>query len=309
MNSCSFDISRLKKPAMPPLVATCCAMLSTRLVLPIDGRAATMIRSPRWNPRVILSISVKPVAMPVMKLLCSNSCSILGKLSLTRSRIATKPDLMRSSATEKIALSASSRIRSASWSASYALARILLAEKIRLRSVAFLLDDLGVILDVGGARHAVDERGDVGGAADFFELARRARAPPCSVTEIDRLAALGERDHAIEDAAVRVAEKRARVDDRRGDVEGFVVDQDRAEHRALRVEIVRKRAFGAAACCDVGHEGIRREVRQCRTEVGRASSEQASFVHWPIGLSDRPALPAFADRCYASFRPSPSPAR
>ena len=41
--------------------ATCCAMLSTRLVLPIDGRAATMIRSPRWKPRVILSISVKPV--------------------------------------------------------------------------------------------------------------------------------------------------------------------------------------------------------------------------------------------------------
>ena len=52
-----------------------------------------------------------------------------------------------------------------------------------------------------------------------------------------------ERHHAIEDAAVRVAEERARVDDRRGDVERFVVDQDRAEDRALRVEIVRKRAF------------------------------------------------------------------
>jgi len=39
----------------------------------------------------------------------------------------------------KIELSASSRIRSASWSASYALPRILFAEKIRLRSVAFSL--------------------------------------------------------------------------------------------------------------------------------------------------------------------------
>ena len=34
-----------------------------------------------------------------------------------------------------------------------------------------LLDDLRVVLDVGRARHAVDQRGDVGRAADFVQLA------------------------------------------------------------------------------------------------------------------------------------------
>ena len=41
-----------------------------------------------------------------------------------------------------------------------------------------LLDDAGVVLDVGRARHAVGERGDVRRAADLVELARCATAPP-----------------------------------------------------------------------------------------------------------------------------------
>ncbi|MNC92376.1 hypothetical protein D3C83_87860 [compost metagenome] len=92
--------------------------MRTRLVLPIDGRAAMMTRSPSCRPRVLRSMSSKPVGTPVTKVLFSNSFSIFGKLSRTRSRMCTKPDLMRSSATAKMALSASSRIRSASWSAS-----------------------------------------------------------------------------------------------------------------------------------------------------------------------------------------------
>ena len=105
-----------------------------------------------------------------------------------------------------------------------------------------LLDDLRVVLDVGRARHAVDERGDVRGAADFVELAG-ALELLFERDQIDRLAALRQRDHAVEDAAMRVAKERLRVDDRRGDVEGFVVDQDRAEHGAFGVEIVRERAL------------------------------------------------------------------
>ncbi|MNC90461.1 hypothetical protein D3C83_65620 [compost metagenome] len=93
-------------------------MLSTSEVFPIDGRAATITRSPGCRPRVLRSMSSKPVGTPVMKVLCSNSFSIFGKLSRTSVLIDTKPALMRSSATAKIALSASSRIRSASWSAS-----------------------------------------------------------------------------------------------------------------------------------------------------------------------------------------------
>jgi small GTP-binding protein len=91
---------------------------TSNAVLPIDGRAATMIKSDRWKPSVILSRSGRWVPTPVMYDWCSNSFSILGKLSCTSVRIGTKPALTRSSATEKIAPSASSRIRSASWSAS-----------------------------------------------------------------------------------------------------------------------------------------------------------------------------------------------
>ena len=65
------------------------------------------------------------------------------------------------------------------------------------------------MLDVGRARHAVDERGDVGRAADFVEL---AGAPELFLQrdEVDRVAALGELHHLVEDAAVRVAEEIAR---------------------------------------------------------------------------------------------------
>ncbi len=66
MNSDSFDISRLKNPATPPCVATCWQMFSTRLVLPIDGRAATITMSPGCRPRVLRSMSSKPVGTPVM---------------------------------------------------------------------------------------------------------------------------------------------------------------------------------------------------------------------------------------------------
>ena len=117
-----------------------------------------------------------------------------------------------------------------------------------------LLDDPRVVLDVGRARHAVDERGDVGRPADFVEL---AGAPELFLQrdEIDRVAALGELDHLVEDAPVRVAEEIARVDDLGGEVEGVVVQQDGAEHGAFGFEIVRKRAFGD------GGVGMRRDVR------------------------------------------------
>ena len=68
-----------------------------------------------------------------------------------------------------------------------------------------------------------------------------------------------ELDHLVEDAAVRVAEEIARVDDLGGEVERVVVQQDRAEHGALGLEVVRKRAFGDGG---FGHsEREKREVR------------------------------------------------
>ena len=57
-------------------MAACSAMFSTRLVFPIDGRAATMTRSDFWKPEVISSSSTKPVGTPVTSPLCSWSFSI-----------------------------------------------------------------------------------------------------------------------------------------------------------------------------------------------------------------------------------------
>ena len=61
MKSCSFDISRLKNPTVMSVdVPTCCAIFSTKLVFPIDGRAATRTRSDGCSPDVISSRSRKP---------------------------------------------------------------------------------------------------------------------------------------------------------------------------------------------------------------------------------------------------------
>jgi len=106
-----------------------------------------------------------------------------------------------------------------------------------------LLDDPRVVLDVGRSRNAVHERGDIGRAADLVEIAR----PPQLLLqrhEIDRVAALGELDHLVEDAAVRVAEEVARVDHFRRVVERVVVQEDGAQDGAFRFEVVRERAFG-----------------------------------------------------------------
>ncbi len=107
-----------------------------------------------------------------------------------------------------------------------------------------LLDDARVVLDVRRPRHAVGERGDVRRAADIVEVAR-ARQLFLERDEIDRVAALAERDHLVEDAPVRIAEEVARVDQLRRVIERFVVDQNCAEHGFFGVEIVRKSTLGS----------------------------------------------------------------
>ena len=65
--SCSLLISRLNTPTLlRSLTAACSAMLSAKLVLPTDGRAATMTRSLFWRPVVSASRSVKPDRTPLI---------------------------------------------------------------------------------------------------------------------------------------------------------------------------------------------------------------------------------------------------
>ena len=101
-----------------------------------------------------------------------------------------------------------------------------------------LLDDPRVVLDVGRTRHAVGQRRKVGRTAYFVELTTSRQLFP-QRDEVDRIVALAERNHAVEDPAVGVAEKIARVDELGGVIERFVVNQDRAEYGFLGVEAVR----------------------------------------------------------------------
>ena len=66
MTSCRADISRLKMTTVrPSCSAACCAMLSANAVLPMAGRAATMMRSLFWKPPVMRLRSMNPVSTPV----------------------------------------------------------------------------------------------------------------------------------------------------------------------------------------------------------------------------------------------------
>jgi len=78
------------------------------------GRAATMQRSPRWKPVVILSRSLKPVGTPVMPESELWSFSMCSKVGQRISLIQTKPSRWWLSATWKIRCSAWSRISSTS---------------------------------------------------------------------------------------------------------------------------------------------------------------------------------------------------
>ena len=115
-----------------------------------------------------------------------------------------------------------------------------------------LLHDARVVLDVGTARHAVGERRDVGRPADLLELAGTLQLV-FQRHQVDGIAALAERNHLVEDAAMRIAEEVARVDQLGRVVERVVVNQDGAENGLLGFKVVRKRAFGGG---DLGHQRI-----------------------------------------------------
>ncbi|SST05829.1 Uncharacterised protein [Acinetobacter baumannii] len=85
-----------------------------KVVLPIDGRAATIIKSPGCIPEVLLSSSKKPVVKPVIFPSNFESSSSLLITSAVTELIALGPEsfllLLCCSAKEKILVSAKSKI-------------------------------------------------------------------------------------------------------------------------------------------------------------------------------------------------------
>ena len=128
------------------------------------------------------------------------------------------------------------------------------------------LDDPGVVFDVHRPRHAVDERRDVGRPADFLEVARAAQLL-LEGDEIDRIAALGELHHLVENPPVRIAEEIVRVDHFGGEIERVVVEQDRAEDGSFGFQIVRERAFGDGFWHTEIETGKRKKAKGKRTKA------------------------------------------
>jgi hypothetical protein len=107
----------------------------------------------------------------------------------------------------------------------------------------FLLDDLGVVLDVGRPRHAVRQRRDVGRAAHFLQFAG-SRELILDGDEIDRFVPVDQLDDDVEQPPVRIPEEVLGVDDLGGLVEDRVVDEDGAENALLGFEIMGQGAVG-----------------------------------------------------------------
>ncbi len=108
-------------------------------------------------------------------------------------------------------------------------------------------DDLGVVLDVGGGGHDVDQRGDVLHPARAVEVAAAAQLV-AQGDGIDDVTALGERDHRAEQQPVAFLVEHRVVQDF-GRFEGrILVEHHRAEDRLLRVVAPRSLAAGELAC-------------------------------------------------------------
>ena len=92
MVSCSDDISMLNTTAASFVrIAALSTRLSARAVFSIDGRPATTMRSPLWNPAVCRSRSMNPVGTPVTLPLSSCSSSTRSITPTRTSRIGSGP--------------------------------------------------------------------------------------------------------------------------------------------------------------------------------------------------------------------------
>ena len=152
---------------LPASMPQCSAMFSTKLVFPIDGRAATMTRSDFWKPDVISSRSTKPLGTPVTRPLCC--------LELLDQLVAGVDELAQldEAGPHPVLGDLEDRPLGLVEQVVGVLLGVVGARQHLVRRLdqpaqrGLLLDDLRVVLDVGRARHAVGER----------RRCRRARRP------------------------------------------------------------------------------------------------------------------------------------
>jgi hypothetical protein len=174
-----LDISSENRPTVSPTrIDTCWAMLRQKEVLPIAGRAATITRSPFWRPARHLVEVDEAGGEPgdhVLRLgeLVDRAEALLDDLPHPDEARADPPlgdveDRLLGPVEEggRLVLALVAGVHDA-------VAGVDQVPEDRL-----LLDDPAPVLDAGDARHAVDEAGQVGGAAHRLEGGAGGRARP-----------------------------------------------------------------------------------------------------------------------------------
>ena len=209
--SCSLLISRLKMPTtLPSLTAACSAKLSARLVLPMDGRAATRTRSDFWRPVVIVSRSAKPGAdaADLTLVLVQVVEPVVG---------VVEQRLERREAGLHALLADREELRLGPVDDLADVAVLLVAEPgdptgraDEVPQDALALDDARVVDGVDGRGREVDEARQVGRAADLVQ-ATLALQRLADGDDVDRLAALVELEDRGVDGAVVLAVEVARA--------------------------------------------------------------------------------------------------
>ena len=171
-------------------------MFRTKLVLPIEGRAAMITRSPGCRPEVISSRSAKPGRHAGDEAACAAAaCSIVVEAALHQlaqrheaAANALVGDLEdRASPPDRALRRRPARPRTR-------VARILFASEISAAQRRLFLDDPRVVLDVASNAARRRRARDVGRPADLVELAGCAQLF-LQRDEIDRVGLLVERDH------------------------------------------------------------------------------------------------------------------
>lgn len=102
-----------------------------------------------------------------------------------------------------------------------------------------LVHDARVGGDVAHGGHRVEQLGHVGGSTDLGEALAVAQ-PRRDGHHVDRRARLGERDHGLVDAAVRLAVEVLGLEQLEHPIERVTLQQHGREHRGLGVEVVRR---------------------------------------------------------------------
>ena len=217
-------------------------MLATSADLPIDGRAAITIRLPGWKPPVFSSRSLNPDGVPVSARLGDRQPVQLVGLLVRGCRAIERIFFWRSScATSSTdALGALHQVARRRLTREHA-GLDLVGRGQQRPQLGVVVDDPAVLAGVPGGRHPAGELVDRLRPADLVELAVLAQRLGDRQV-VDLAVAVVELEHRREHRAVLLAVEvlgpQLLLDQQR--VQMALVEQHRAEHRLLGLEVVRR---------------------------------------------------------------------